>query len=511
MSSLIFKRTLRSGACCFALLMTGCAFVGDHATSQQAQLNPASLDAGAALRSAGDEAQWPDVQWWHEYHDPQLDAWVQAALSGSPTLEIASARVREAEAIASAADATRDPQVTGNLSIQRKHWPANAYYGPGAFDNVETWNNTGTLGFSYNLDLWGRDKNSALSALDIAHERATDERAAALELEVNVVRTYVDLSARFATLNIEKDTLERQRELASLAGRRLKAGLGTQLDLSQAEAPLPDYERRVDATEEQISLDRNRLAALAGKGPGAGEAIGQPRLDLIATFGLPSHLPAELIGHRPDVVAARWAVASTARDIDVAKADFYPNIDLLATVGAYAAGGPLTLFLHPRNGSWTAGPALSLPIFDGGRLRAQLGAASAEYDEAVARYNQTIVTALGEISDQVVRLRSLSTQETEAQRYLQSAETTFQLSEAAYRRGLTDYVNVLIAQTRLLDAQQEVVDVHAEQLSAHASLVASLGGGLAEPGDGPTESGMRPTHRNKNASRVSVNADSQKG
>ncbi|MBP0594096.1 efflux transporter outer membrane subunit [Paraburkholderia sp. LEh10] len=505
----MFPRTLATAACSLGLLMTGCAFVGDHVTSQQAQLDPASLDAGAALRSAAVDAQWPDVQWWRAYHDPQLDSWVQAALSGSPTLELASARVREARAMASAANAALDPQVNGNLSLQRKHWPSNAYYGPGAFDNTETWNNTGTLGLTYELDLWGRNKNSALSALDIAHERAIDERAAALELEVNVVRTYVDLSARFATLNIEKDTLERQRELTSLADRRLKAGLGTQLDLSQAEAPLPDYERRVDATSEQISLDRNQLATLAGKGPGAGDAIREPQLDLVATFGLPSHLPAELIGHRPDVVAARWAVAATARDIDVAKADFYPNIDLLATVGAFAAGGPLTLLLHAGNGGWTAGPALSLPIFDGGRLRAQLGAASAEYDEAVALYNQTIVTALGEIADQVVRLRSLNTQETEAQRYLQNAGTTFRLSEAAYRRGLTDYVNVLIAQTRLLDAQQDVVNVHAEELSAYASLVASLGGGLAEPGDGATASEMQPAIGSKRAAQIKAKAESR--
>ncbi|MFP4906199.1 TolC family protein, partial [Paraburkholderia sp. BR14261] len=224
----------------------------------------------------------------------------------------------------------------------------------------------------------------------------------------------------------------------------------------------------IDTLEESIALGKNQLAALAGKGPGAGEAIERPALSLAAPAGLPSALPAQLIGYRPDVVAARWLVAAQARGIDVAKADFYPNVNLLVSMGGYAAAGPLFQFLKSMSGSYAGGPAFSLPIFDGGRLRAQLGAQSAAYDIAVDQYNQTIVTALKEIADQVVRMRSLATQEDDAHRSVAAAQRNYDLAQEGFRRGLTDYVNVLIAQTQLLRAPEGVAHIQAERLAAHA-------------------------------------------
>ncbi|HEY3599222.1 MAG TPA: efflux transporter outer membrane subunit [Paraburkholderia sp.] len=474
------------------LIIAGCATPGGVAP-QAGDLDPSSLDVGAAIRAANADAQWPVADWWRAYSDPQLDAWVDTALAGNPTLAVAQARVRDAQAFAGVAQAALSPQINGNLSIQRQHWPDNIYYGPGPLADQTTWNNTGTLGLSYHLDVWGRDKNAAERALDLAHARAADARAAQLEIEANVVRTYIQLSMNYALADIAKSTLEQQQQVATLANRRLKGGLGTQLEVAQAETPLPESERQIDALEEQIALARNQLAALAGKGPGAGESITRPQLALAGPAGLPSALPAELIGHRPDIVAARWAVAAQARGIDVAHADFYPNIDLLASIGGFAAMGPLFQFLHSQNGGWNAGPAVSLPILDGGRLRAQLGVASAGYDEATAQYNQTIVEALKEIADQVVRIRSLDTQAKEAQRSVDIASRNYQLAREGYRRGLTDYVNVLIAQTQLLRAQEGVARIQADRLSAHATLVAALGGGLAEPSDGPSQSEVLPT------------------
>lgn len=476
-----------------SLIIAGCASTGGVAPQTHAT-DPSSLDAGAAIRAAAADAHWPTAGWWHAYGDPQLNAWIDTAEAGSPTLAVAQARVREAQSMAGVAAAALAPQINGNLSIQRQHWPENVYYGPGPLSNANTWNNTGTLGLSYSLDLWGRDRNAAERALDLAHARAADARAAQLELEANVVRAYIDMSMNYALLDIAKATRDQQQQILALAQRRLKGGLGTQLEVSQAETPLPEDERQIDALEESIALNRNQLAALAGKGPGAGDALTRPQLALTTPAGLPSILPAELIGHRPDVVAARWSVAAQARGIDVAKADFYPNVDLLGSLGGFAAAGPLFQFLRSANGGWTAGPALSLPIFDGGRLRSQLGAASAGYDEAVGQYDQTIVRALKEIADQVVRMRSLDTQAKDAQRSVDVARRNYTLSREGYRRGLTDYLNVLVAQNQLLHAQEGVARIAAERLAAHATLVAALGGGLADPSDGPAAADTLPAH-----------------
>ncbi|HXZ06821.1 MAG TPA: efflux transporter outer membrane subunit [Paraburkholderia sp.] len=499
MQSPVQKGVVGLAVLAISLTIAGCASTGGIAPESKG-LEPSTLDAGAAIRAANADAQWPAAEWWRSYNDPQLDAWIATAEAGSPTLAVARARVREAQSMAGVAAAALSPQVKGDLSIQRQHWPDNVYYGPGPLANADTWNNTGTIGLSYNLDLWGRDKNNAERALDVAHATAADARAAQLELEANVVRTYVQLSLNYALLDIAKSTLAQQQQILDLANRRLKGGIGTQLEVSQAETPLPEYERQIDSIEESIALGRNQLAALAGKGPGAGDAITRPTLSLATPTGLPSALPAELIGHRPDIVAARWTVAAQARGIDVAKADFYPNINLMASIGGYAAMGPMFQFLKAANGGWSAGPALSLPIFDGGRLRSQLGAASAGYDEAVERYNQTIVGALKDISDQVVRMRSLETQAQDAQRSVDAAHKNYQLSMEAYKRGLTDYVNVLVAQTQFLRAQEGAAKVQAERLGVQASFVTALGGGVIEPADGPKDSETLPAHgRSKNA------------
>ncbi|PRX30174.1 NodT family efflux transporter outer membrane factor (OMF) lipoprotein [Paraburkholderia sp. BL18I3N2] len=494
MQSPVQKGIAAAAVLTILLTIAGCANTGSVAP-QASGIEPASLDAGNAIRAANADAQWPAVDWWRAYNDPQLNQWIEDAQAGNPSLAAAQARVREAMSMAGVARSALSPQVNGSLSIQRQKWADNLYYGPGPLAGEQSWNNTGTLGLSYHLDIWGKDKNAAERALDAAHASSADARAAQLELEGNVVRTYIEMSLNYALLDIAKATLQQQQQIADLANRRLKGGIGTQLEVSQAETPLPEYERQIDEIEEKIALGRNQLAALAGKGPGAGDSIQRPSLSLeMGPAGLPSALPADLIGHRPDVVAARWTVAAQARGIDVAKADFYPDINLLASIGGYAAMGPLFQFLKNPSHSWSAGPALSLPILDGGRLRSQLGAASAGYDEAVERYNQSIVGALKDISDQVIRIRSLATQADDADRSVAAARKNYDLSREGYRRGLTDYLNVLIAQNQLLRAQEGVAKIQAERLGAHASLVTALGGGLDDPANGPQANETLPAH-----------------
>jgi NodT family efflux transporter outer membrane factor (OMF) lipoprotein len=478
----------------FLILIAGCASVGNIAP-QTTSVEPSALDVGNAIRAANADAQWPAADWWRVYNDPQLDAWIEAAQTGSPNLAAAQARVREAMSLAGVANSALAPQVTGSLSIQRQKWADNLYYGPGPLADAQSWNNIGALSLSYDLDVWGKNRNAAERALDAAHASAADARAAQLELQVNVVRTYVEMSMNYALLDVARQTLQQQQQIVSLANRRLKGGIGTQLDVSQAETPLPAYERKIEVLNENIALGRNRLAVLAGKGPGAGDSIQRPTLSLDTTLALPSTLPADLIGHRPDVVAARWRVAAQARGIDVAKANFYPDIDLLASIGGYAAMGPLFQFLKSPSQSWNVGPALSLPILDGGRLRAELGAASADYDAAVDNYNQSIVGALKDIADQVIRMRSLAAQADDADRSVAAARKNYELVRRGYQRGLTDYLNVLISQNQLLQAQEDVAKIQAERLNAHASLVAALGGGLDDPANGPQANETLPAYR----------------
>ena len=273
----------------------------------------------------------------------------------------------------------------------------------------------------------------------------------------------------------------------------LDAGIGTHFDVSQAETPLPETHRQLDALDEEIALSRNQLAALAGKGPGEGAQLQRPSLSLAAPLKLPSSLPAQLLGQRPDVVASRWQVAAQARGIDVAHAGFYPNVDLVGSLGYMATGGGMLEFLAGKKFNYNVGPAITLPIFDGGRLRAQLGEASAGYDIAVAKYNQTLVNALKGISDQLIRRESMDKQSSFAAQSVASAQKTYDIAMIAYQRGLTDYVNVLNAQTLLFRQQQVEQQVQAARLSAHAELVTALGGGLGAGDDVPQHAKTLPS------------------
>ncbi|MFJ2546658.1 efflux transporter outer membrane subunit [Pseudomonas sp. NPDC087612] len=473
-------------ACAFSLTLSGC--IGTWGIAPQSKtLQANTLTTDAAIREAALDAHWPDQQWWRAYGDPQLDRWIALAVHDSPSMAMAAARVREARAMAGVVESAEKLQVNGQSTLKRHNWPEDQFYGPGALSGSNTWDNNAALGFSYALDLWGRERNASEQAVDMAHMSVAQARQAQLELQNNIVKVYIQLSLHFAQRDIVKAELEQQEQILALAERRLAGGIGTHFEVSQAQTPLPETHRQLDALNEEIALARNQLAALAGKGPGQGAQLQRPQLVLGTALKLPSALPAELVGQRPDVVASRWQVAAQARGIDVAHAGFFPNVDLVGGLGFMATGGGALEFLTGRKFNYNVGPAISLPVFDGGRLRSQLGVASAGYDIAVARYNQTVVEALKGISDQLIRRESMNEQQHFAAESVASAQKTYDIAMIAFQRGLTDYLNVLNAQTQLFRQQQIQQQVQAARLSAHAELVTALGGGLGAGSDVPGE------------------------
>ncbi|MDY7578391.1 efflux transporter outer membrane subunit [Herbaspirillum sp. RTI4] len=459
------------------LAIAGCADTGGIAP--QARLQPANtLDVGNAIRQVGAEAGWPTRAWWEKYADPQLNRLIAAAIADNPGMAVAAARVRQAQSMATATHAGEMPQASLEASMGRKNWSGNPYYGGGAYASTDTWNNTAQLNLSYDPDLWGQRRDATARAEDELRAVAADGRSAQLDLEANVLRAYVTLSLEYGLLDSTSAMLEHEQQIVSLAQRRLQGGLGTQMEISQAQVPLPETRRQMEALQENIALARNQLAALIGQGPGAGDSITRPTLQLDVAFGLPSVLPAELIGRRPDISAARWRIEAATQNIGIAKAAFYPNINLLAGIGPMAAGGGMLSFLTASNVSTTFGPAISLPIFDGGRLRGQLGVAAAGYDIDVEHYKQLLTGALKSIADQVVTLRSLQLQKQDAELSVSTARSNLDNATHAYQRGLTGYLNVLTAQTQLLRQQQITQQLQARRFTAYATLATALGGGF---------------------------------
>ena len=457
-----------------AMLLAGCASTHGMAPAT----SPMDADALAAQRSLpGDaSATFPDLEWWRAFGDPQLDALVAEALAGSPSLLAADARARQAQAQAGLADAARKPTLGLSAQYTGVQLPETMVEPPagGKFNASPVL----MLDFKYAPDLWGGKRAKYEAAVGQARAAEVDAQAARVALAANVANTYIGLAQAFDTLEVAEAEGARSRQLSALARQRVEAGLDNGMQLQRSEAALAAARQQAQAARQQVDALRNALAALLGQGPDRGLAIQRPRLQATSP-ALPAVLPSELLGHRADVVAARWRVEAAARGIDASKASFKPSINLNAIVGL-AAPNLGDLFSADALLGF-GGPALSLPIFDGGGLRSQLAKSNADYDLAVASYDQALVGALREVADALQAMRSLDAQIASATTARDAAQAAWRIASDRHGAGLSNQLDVLAAQQPLLQYDMQLAALRARRLQAVVELDHALGGGLALP------------------------------
>ena len=431
--------------------------------------------ADASLGAPG----FPARDWWTALGDPQLDALISEGLASHPSLEAADARLRQARSQVGGARADQLP----NLSV------SGGYTGlrlPESMLGEETGGHYAGSGqvafnFSYGVDLWGGKRATWEAAVDSAHAAAIDAQAARLNLSANITQAYAGLAYAWQLHDVAAEELARSQKALQLTRQRRAAGIDSDLQVRQAESRVPAAQQQLQAAQQQIDEGRTALAALVGQGPDRGLRIERPHaLDPMA-LQLPGVLPSALLGRRPDIVAARWRVEAAGKQIDAAKAKFYPSLNLTALAGVVAPDvGDL---LQSSSTFAYIGPALSLPIFDGGRLRAGLDSKDADYDLAVATYNQRLVDALHEVADQVSAVRSLQQQAQSQQQAVDTARAAHGLAEQRYRAGIGGYLDVLTAQSTLLQAQQRLAGLQSQQVLSSVRLSQALGGGFEPSAD----------------------------
>jgi len=461
-------------AASLALALSACADMG-HIAPQAALADAHALDGGKAADAGSTPIDWPRAQWWQALQDPQLDRLMEQALADSPTLRGAQARVRQAEALAGAAEDRPRPQADANVSINRELYSQHGST-PAPLAGNYAWRNQATVTASYDLDLWGRNREALAAALGDVQMASAESQMARLALETALVRTYIQLSYQFTLQDVIKESLAQRARILDITQKRRQAGIGTEVDVAQIETTLPAGRRQLEQASEAVALLRNQLAALSGKGPSAGSALSRPVLRLDRPLAIPTALPADLIGRRPDIAAQRWRVEAAARRIDAAKAEFYPNVNLVAFAGFQAFG--FSHFLDANSQVRGASPALSLPIFAGARLRAQLGSQTAVYDGAVEQYNATVINAMSDVANAVTRAQSLQKQHQLTQQALATAQRARDLAEQAYKAGMSDAINMLNTQVALLAEQQQQAQNGASELDLYVSLMNALGGGI---------------------------------
>ncbi|GGP18021.1 efflux transporter outer membrane subunit [Silvimonas iriomotensis] len=461
-------------------LLAGCANQ-DGLSPQGKLLDANSLSGQQALAAAKVSSAWPDQRWWTTLGDAQLSTLIDEALKNNPNLEAADARTRLALAQAGAADAARAPRVDAAAAYSGIRIPGTVLpppYGDGyaALKMV-------SLKFSYDFDLWGGERAAWESQVSQSRAAQIDGQQARITLSTNIARTYSQLGYAWQMQDIAKADLKRAQDQLDLVQQRVSAGIDSQVQLKQAQAALPGARQQVEAAQQQIDDNKLALAALLGQGPDRGQQLARPQALQPGALALPSVLPADLVGRRADIVAARWRVESASKDIKAAKTKFYPDFNITAAIGlASLSAGDLPTW-DSRYGQ--LGPALTLPIFDGGRLRANLSTKDAQYDLAVAQYNQSLVNAMHEVAAQVSAMQSLNKQIAEQKDAIQTVQGAYDLAMQRYKGGLGNYLDVLSVEQQLLNAQMRLASLNAQQLDASILLVQALGGGYRPADDTP--------------------------
>ncbi|MEO8924314.1 MAG: efflux transporter outer membrane subunit, partial [Caldimonas sp.] len=412
------------------------------------------------------------------FGDHSLSDLVDKAIAGSPSLRSAQARVVRAAANAGVARAAEGPQLTGEADVTRQRITENGIYPPPLAGSIL---NLGTLQLngSWELDFFGRNRAALDAAVGSERAAEADAAAARVLLAVNVARDYVQLARLVEQREVLQRSLAQRDQVLSLIRQRFSAGLDTTIELRQGEGALPETRQQIEATDEQIVLARHAIAALAALPPDACDTL-SPRLAEVRAVPVPGVVPADLLGRRADIVAARWRVEAASRDVDSARAQFYPNINLTAFVGLSSIG--LDRLVRTGSEQYGVGPAIRLPIFDSGRLRANLSGKSADLDAAIESYNGNVIDAVHDVADQISSARSIERQQHQQAEALASAESAYDVATQRYRAGLATYLSVLNAETNVLAQRRLTVDLRARVLDSQMLLVRALGGGYAASG-----------------------------
>lgn len=470
------KPAARLSPLLLALILSGCTLGPDfQRPDSQAPDRWASVQGQAAASQP--EAEPLQLRWWENFHDARLSALIERVTARNIDLQMASARLLQSRALRSSIAADETPSVNLDGSYSRARNSAEGLNDPSGNSGKSAFNLWQTdLTFSWELDLWGRVRRQVEAADASVEVAENDRRGVILSLLAETANDYIQLRAAQHTLAVTRDNLEVARHSLKLSQQRQAEGVATRLDVAQAGAQVASIEARLPSLEARQADLINALSLLAAEPPRALESELSPVVDLPApqqTFAI--GLPSELAARRPDIRQAEARLHAATASIGVAKADFYPSIRLSGNLGLQAM--QLSDF-----GAWDSrrfgiGPQLSLPIFEGGRLKGVLELREAQQQEAGLNYRQVVLRAWHEIDD-VLRLYNASQlRRDRLAEAVRQNRIALQTAQQQYVEGAVDFLNVLTVQGALLASEEQWIDSSAAVSQALVGLYKALGGG----------------------------------
>lgn len=413
----------------------------------------------------------PKGNWWSIYRDPTLEQLVQQANAASPTIAAAVARRDQARAVARLERADLFPQLGVNASAERGRTPPNGRTAAGP-ETANTF--ILPLDLSYELDLWGRVRRANESARARAEASEADYYNVLLGVQADVARAYFALRSLDLERALVARNLESRKRALEIVTRRLELGASAELDVSLAQTEV------ATAESDQIAIDQDRatlrysLAVLCGQMPET-FTLAENSAPLGDAPAIPVGLPSELLERRPDIAAAERTLAATNAEIGIAKAAFFPAISLTGTAGYRSS--ELDSLLNWDSRQWAFGPSLSLPIFEGGRNRANYERSRALYQEAFAVYRQSLLVAFSEVETTLSDLRRLAERGVVLERAVTSSRRAADLVMTRYRGGQIGFLDVTAAERTAIANERLAVQVRGQHLIASVLLVKALGGG----------------------------------
>ena len=451
-----------------SLALAGCAVPASE--TRVALRTPADLGLIDNLTAPGIASDW-----WRAFGDPQLDRIVADAMAGNPALDVALARVRQAEAILSRRDADRGPDVAFDAQGQAARL-SGRYTIPPPYAGSVRFIGTAQAGLNWNLDLFGRQRAAIMAAQASLDASRYDAAAARVMIAAAVVQAYAQVARAERQSAIATQTVTTRAQSARLVQVRIRNRLASRLDSTAADTLLAQAQVALTRAQAARVLATDALAALAGRGADYPATIQPTRLGEAAATPLPASIPADLLSRRADIAAAQARIAAAAAGRQVARRAFYPNVNLSAMAGLQAIG--LGSLFDLDAGTAGAGAAIHLPIFDNGRLAADLAGATAQLDLATANYNDTLVGAVRDAADAIARIGAIATERDRQRAVVAGFAETDRLNAIRVRAGLDSRLDLIDNDVRLLDARLADANLALDAIVARAQLALALGGGF---------------------------------
>ena len=457
-------------------LLSGCAdFSGIAPEAQFRSATAVGLKDPPPLTAAELDAVNAPNPWWEQLGDPRLNALVEQALQNSPSLRVAQVRTARARSVIARVDADRQVQVTGGADLSRQRFSGRGFYPPPiGGSEYEIANVQATA--SYEFDWFGKNRSALNAAVGQTAAAQADAQAARLLLAAQVTRHYIALLRLQAQGELLEQTLVQRQRIGEISALRFKAGLESELEPLLNNPSVPEIRRQIAEVQEQAALLDNAMAALTGRPLFGQDAKATPlgRLQNLRSVPVPENLMLDLLGRRPDITAARWRIEASLHEVNLAKSQFYPNVNLVAVFGLSSVG--LGNIAASNTDQWNVGPAVRLPLFDGGRLRAQLRGKAIDVDAAIETYNLLVVDAAREAADQWVSAAAIQQQQTAQQAYQANARALHAIAQQRFAAGLTHQTTVLQAEGKVLEQQRIAIDLTARALDTQVLLVRAVGG-----------------------------------